>query len=407
MSMKRTMSRLRRLCAIIVGTVFFLAGVFKLFDPVGAGLVMEEYLRFLHLPFLTGVAEPLAFALALLEALVGAALISGIMRKLTAVLTFLLLGVFTLLTLFLAIFNPEMECGCFGEVIHLTNVQTFVKNLVLLALSFAAFIPFSNLGEGKRRKIVAFMVVAVSTAVMGFYHLHKIPPVDFTAFAPGCELMASLDGSEDTEEYTASFIYEKNGQEGAFTLDRLPDSTWTYVRTETILINRLDTSDETPSLSFHDSTGLSRDALAADGNVLVISVHTPEKVKGEDWTRIADAVDGASSVGFVPILLVASTHEAMDTLDVMIPAAREKLVGCTYTADRKTLLALNRSNGGATWFSDGQLVCKYDSKNLPEQDDLLSMTGDDPTSVMLDKSTKGHLRFEGFLLYALAILLIL
>ena len=40
--------RLRRLCAFIIGVVFVIAGIFKLLDPVGAGLVMEGYLRFLH-----------------------------------------------------------------------------------------------------------------------------------------------------------------------------------------------------------------------------------------------------------------------------------------------------------------------------------------------------------------------
>ena len=39
--------RLRRLCAFIIGVVFVIAGIFKLLDPVGAGLVMEGYLRFL------------------------------------------------------------------------------------------------------------------------------------------------------------------------------------------------------------------------------------------------------------------------------------------------------------------------------------------------------------------------
>ena len=38
-----TRYRLRRLCAFIIGLVFLLAGIFKLLDPAGAGLVVEEY----------------------------------------------------------------------------------------------------------------------------------------------------------------------------------------------------------------------------------------------------------------------------------------------------------------------------------------------------------------------------
>ena len=123
--------RLRRLCAFIIGLVFLLAGIFKLLDPVGASLVVEEYYRFLHLGFMLPTAKVVSVALALLEALLGAALISGVWRKTVTFVTTLLIILFTILTFFLAIFNPTMDCGCFGEVIHLSNLQTFLKNLIL------------------------------------------------------------------------------------------------------------------------------------------------------------------------------------------------------------------------------------------------------------------------------------
>ena len=141
--------RLRRLCAFIIGVVFVIAGIFKLLDPVGAGLVMEGYLRFLHITFLLPLAKAGAVALALLEAILGSAMICGVWRKPVAVITTAMIVFFTALTLLLAIFNPVSltDCGCFGEVIHLTNFQTFLKNLVLLALALTAFLPFRNFGK--------------------------------------------------------------------------------------------------------------------------------------------------------------------------------------------------------------------------------------------------------------------
>ena len=56
--------RIRRLCAFIIGLVFLLAGIFKLLDPVGAGLVVEEYYRFLHLGFLMPTAKAVGVLLA-------------------------------------------------------------------------------------------------------------------------------------------------------------------------------------------------------------------------------------------------------------------------------------------------------------------------------------------------------
>lgn len=392
---------------MVIGFVFLLAGIFKLLDPVGAGLVVEEYYRFLHLGFLMPTAKAAAVLLALAESLLGAALITGVWKKVVAILTGILIVFFTIITLLLAIFNPEMECGCFGEVIHLSNFQTLLKNIILLALAAIAFIPLGSIGESRKKKIIPFLIVAISLAGFTLYSLSSIPLVDYTAFTPGSELLSSKDGdSDDEDEYTATFIYEKNGQEGAFTLDRLPDSTWTFVRTETIKINGPHVEDNVPILSFKDAEGNYKDEIAASGNVLAISVYDTEKVSGESWTRISQALDAARTAGFTPLLLTESSIQKTESMDAIIPDIRESLSGFLYQADRKTLVSMNRSNGGATWFNDGQLIRKFTRKDLPSEEELLSMTGDDPTETMLRYSTRGRLRYQGFILYVLAMLLL-
>ena len=409
MNTKLTRYWVRRLCAFIIGVVFLLSGVFKLLDPVGAGLVVEEYYRFFHLGFLMPTAKVVAVALALLEALLGTALISGIWRKTVAIVSTALLGFFTILTLFLAIFNPAMDCGCFGEVIHLTNFQTFLKNIILLFIASVAFVPFKDFGDSRKRKYIAFYIVAASLLAFTFYSLKYIPLVDYTAFTPGSTLFSSKDAGEeeDRDDYMATFIYEKNGQEGAFTLDKLPDSTWTFVRTETIKVNRAERKDNVPVLSFADSTGSYMDDLAATGNALVMSVYAPEKLKGDAWTRISQVINGAEEAGFKPILLITGTPVTLDGLDVIVPDVKDILKQSTFFSDRKTLLSLNRSNGGATWFNDGELIQKFPAVKLPSDEQILKMTGYDPTESMLRSSSKGQVRFQGFLLYAFAILLLL
>lgn len=402
--------RLRRLCAFLVGLVYLLAGMFKLMDPVGSALVVEEYYKFLHLGFLMPTAKFVAEALALLEATVGAALISGIWRRAMAWITLILTGFFTLLTLILAIFNPEMDCGCFGEVIELTNTQTFVKNLVLMALSLMAFIPMGNLGENKKRKYVAFGLAMAEVIAFMIYSLINLPFVDHTDFAPGSELVSAKEmgvSSMEDHGYKSTFIYEKNGQEGAFDLDRLPDSTWTYVRTETVKINSFKVEDHSPRLSFSDSAGVYADEKAAEGNVMVLSVYNVKKLHGETWTQIAQTSAGAIEAGFAPLILTASTKEAMDSLETIVPEVREQLTPHLYYADRKDLMALNRSNGGATWINDGMIVKKYRSGKYPASEELLALTGENPLEEMLHESGQGRLKLNGALLYLIAILLII
>ena len=70
------MNGFRRICMVILGMVLLIAGLLKLMDPVGAGLVMDEYFNFFHLAFLKPASRIVASGLALLESLLGAALIA-------------------------------------------------------------------------------------------------------------------------------------------------------------------------------------------------------------------------------------------------------------------------------------------------------------------------------------------
>ena len=46
---KEISMKARRLCAVILGFVFFGAGVLKLMDPVGTALIINEYFNFFHI----------------------------------------------------------------------------------------------------------------------------------------------------------------------------------------------------------------------------------------------------------------------------------------------------------------------------------------------------------------------
>jgi len=407
--MKAFHHRTRRLAAFLIGVVFLVAGLFKLLDPVGAGLVMEDYFKFFHLGFMMPYAKIAAVAMALLEAFLGCALITGIRRKIIAIATIVLVVFFTILTLLLAIYNPPMDCGCFGEAIHLTNLQTFLKNLVLLALSAVAFLPFRDFGENKTAKDVAFILVGISIIAFTVYSWMKLPLVDFTPFYLGSELVAQREeGSIEPEEeaYDATFIYEKDGKEQSFTLEDLPDSTWTFVRTETV--QKTKAADESVAdLAFTNAAGDYMDDIAVVDDVLAVSVYKPVDLKSEKWTRILETLKGASSAGFTPLLLVASSPEAFDALEGIAPDVHAKLDSLAYYADFRTLVSLNRSNGGATWFSDGQLVRKFAFSDLPSSETLIEASADDPMEEMVRQNTRGRLSFQAFLLYVFAVLLLI
>ncbi|MDD7455986.1 MAG: hypothetical protein PUK70_07060 [Bacteroidales bacterium] len=406
--MKKFHYRLRRFCAFLIGATLVVAGVFKLMDPVGTGLIMEDYFKFFHIQFLDPAAKVLGTLLAVFETIVGSALMTGVWRRITAIVTSAMVAFFTILTLILAIFNPPMDCGCFGEVVHLTNLQTFFKNLVLLALAGIAFLPINEYGDAKKLKYIAFWLSAASMAGFAIYSWLTIPMVDYTAFKPGSELYASMDNpSEAYDDMETKVIYEKNGQEGAFPLDKLPDSTWTYVRTETVRINDVEKNEAFPKLSFTDAEGNYHDELATEGDVIICSAYKPEKLKREAWARMADVIETANGSGYVPIVLVSCSHEAFDSLSAMTSELRARLKKYAYLADFKMLTSVNRANGGYTIFNDGELIRKYSARWNPSSSELLDMTDTDPSEEMLHYSTNGRLHLQMFFLYLFIVLVLI
>lgn len=345
---------IRRIGAVIVGLVFFVAGMLKLMDPTGTSLIVSEYFKFMHMDFAVPAAKVVGVALALLETLTGCALIAGIARRIVAIVTFCLLGFFSLVTLALVIFNPVMDCGCFGEAVHLTHAQSLMKNLALLVLAAFAFIPLQDGFEARSMKKWTFAFVAACVVAFSVYSLRNLPLVDFTSFNYGSQL---LGDSPDEDR---------------------------------------DGLEDMPVLSFSDVFGEYCDELAVQGNVLALSVYEPERLSAESWMALSAAASDALACGIRPLLLVPFVDG--------VPVDMGEYM---YFADYKTLLTLNRSNGGATFISDGMIVDKWSSSSLPDGETLTSALCAEPVDRAASRISAGRLSAQVFLLASVAFLVLI
>lgn len=368
---------------------------------------MKEYFDFLHIDFLAPVAKGAAVTLALAETVIGAALITGVWRKPFAVAAMIFQGFFTILTLFLVIFKPEMDCGCFGEAVHLTHTETFVKNLVLCALLGAYYFPPKQLGHNIKQKYISFAIVCISSLVFMIYSLMYIPMVDFTEYRPAAALQSGHTFATQTEDiYESLFIYEKDGKEEMFSLENLPDSSWNFVRTETELKEGNQATDYL-NLSFYDSEGSYQDQLASEGKVLILSVYDTD-IKTPYWTKAAQFISSAEETGFRVLVLVAALPEQIDGILAELPLNDADIIrNHLYYSDYKTLITMNRSNGGLTYFCDGYLIQKWARRAMPDKAELTSLNEEDLTESIIAEDTKGSLGFQGFLLYVFAVMLLL
>ena len=342
-----------KIAAFILGSVFFLSGILKLMDPLGTSLIVSSYLSFLHLGFLQFSSGLLACIFPLVECILGSAMILGVFRKPTGIAVLALQVFFTLLTLLLVIFNPQMDCGCFGEAIHLTHTQSFIKNLILLALWALAFLPLRKETPAPRKsKYIGFALVGVSVLLFLLYSSLSLPLIDFTPLKSGVEL------------YSES---EFEGEE----------------------------------ISVMDSQGEYADSVLTEGKVLAISVYELSKLKPKTWQKISSLVSEASSLGYSPVLLLSSSVAQAQS------SVSDNLLGISYFCDKKTLMTLNRSNAGVSYISDGLITAKWSRHSLPDSQDLESIAAEDAADVILSRSQPASLKLQCFLLYVFAVMLLL
>ena len=365
---------LRGLCRVLFALTFILSGILKLLDPVGTGLIVHEYLSFMHLDFLDSGAIVLGIALATLEFLIGICVLSGLRLRIVAWVALILTAFFTILTFYLMRFNPISDCGCFGEAIHLTNTQTFIKNVVLLVLAILIFL-------GRKRAtrvapaplewvfIALFALVGLSVALRA---LATIPQVDFTAYSVGSSLDELVQ--ENQARFETTFIYTKDGHTEEFTLDNLPDDSWTYLDSKTVQLG--------------GSTRMAQVDFTLDpmeGPVLAVSVHHPDALRAENVERIKAFRTAALAAGIQPVVYgPTETYE---------------------TADWKSLLTLNRSNGGAVYFNDGTIVAKWANSELPKVD-LPAVLQEDPDVLILKHRIREQL-YVSILIAGVLVLLVL
>ncbi|MBR0222993.1 MAG: DoxX family protein [Bacteroidales bacterium] len=359
------------LCRVIFALTFLVSGVLKLIDPVGTGLIVKEYLDFMHLEALAPASVAFGMALSTLEMTVGICVLGGVRIRVVAWVALILTAGFTLLTLYLMLFNPISDCGCFGEAIHLTNTQTFLKNLVLLVLAILIF-----LGR-KRATMVATPVLEWTfTGVFALLSLSfairaaaTIPQVDFTAYSVG----TNLDdlASENQARYETTFLYTKDGHTEAFTLDNLPDESWTYLDSQTVQVGG---STKMAQVDFN--------LEQRQGPVMAVTVYNPDALSPVQRARIERFCQAVRKQGLEP--LVYGPTEAY------------------ATADHKSLMTLNRSNGGAVYFNDGTIVAKWANLELDDVDPG-SVLAEDPDVLVL----RGRIREQVYLSILIAGALVL
>ncbi|MBA2561618.1 MAG: DoxX family membrane protein, partial [Chitinophagaceae bacterium] len=233
---------------LIVGVLFIFSGLIKANDPLGLSYKMQEYFDvWRQIPSLNSMMMwldnyALAFSIIIitLEIVVGVAILLGWYKKFFSMLLLLLIIFFTFLTGY-AVFSGKIKtCGCFGDCIPLTAMHSFIKDIILFILILIIFIGARYITP-VMNGIFNFIVIITSALLVLFfqwYVLKYLPVIDCLPFKIGNNILElrKMPANAIADKLGFKFVYEKNGEKKEFDQNSLPDSTWTFVKREDIII---------------------------------------------------------------------------------------------------------------------------------------------------------------------------
>ena len=235
---------------IFTGLLFIFSGLVKAIDPKGLAFKMQEFFEaWSGSGFMPGLMKTfdqyaLAFSIIMitLEVIVGVALLIGWKKKITISVLLLLMIFFTFLTSYVLFTGKIRACGCFGDCIPLTPVQTFTKDIVLLLLAVFLLLNTKYISP-IAKPFFSFLYVLAATILVLFlqwYVLRNLPLADCLPYKKGNNIveLRKMPANAIPDKFDFLFIYKKDGVQKEYKADATPDSSWEFVDRKQTLIQK-------------------------------------------------------------------------------------------------------------------------------------------------------------------------
>lgn len=352
---------------LLFGATFLFSGFVKAVDPLGTAYKVTDYFEAFGVPTFDVLSIALAFLLITIEFCIGFAQFFNVKLKESSYVAALFMLVMTPLTLYLALENPVSDCGCFGDAIVLTNWETFYKNVVLCLLLLVVFItqrvnrPW--LSEwGSWLFLAIAMLFSLGICTYGYTHL---PFIDFRPYKVGNNITEGMQIPDDAplDEYKTTFVYAKDGVEKEFSLENYPaeDSTWTFVRQNSVLIKQGYVPPIHDFSIVTDQGDITDIVLETPGYTFLVVSHKLEKANLNAVPQVVQIISWAKNKGIPCYWLTSSYQEQVDDFkqkyNISIP------FGAT---DDITLKTIVRANPGLVLLNQGTVVAKWHCNQLPD-----------------------------------------
>src|SRR5664279_4736314 len=337
-TMKKTFLNTARL---LVGILFIFSGLIKANDPLGLSYKMQEFFEVWNMSFLDPYTLGFSIIIIVFEILAGVAVLLGWRMRLFAWLLLILILFFSFLTGYAVISGKIRECGCFGICIPLQAMQSFIKDLVLLALILILFIYRKDIRSGfsKTSNLLILGLTIILSFSVQWYVLRYLPLVDCLPFKKGANILEKMKPPVGAipDSTVIHFVYEKNNKTLEYTADNLPadlDSTYTFIKRYDKIIRKGNAEAEIKDFSLVSESGNDSTTQILDrpGFMLMLISRSFPKTNPH-WNKQFLLLYTLAHSKNIPVIVVtsnrqeATTYLSANELDKRIP-----LFGCDATA---------------------------------------------------------------------------
>ena len=363
----------RTICRILVGIVFIFSGFVKGIDPMGTVFRMNDYFIAFGIPWAGFFALPLTIFLCSLEFILGISLFFNLWIRRTSMILLPMMIFFTILTFFDATFNIVPDCGCFGDALKLTNIQTFIKNIVLMFFIVPIFMQrkkFTSAIPGWSQISILSVVglVFISVSVYSYKHL---PMIDFMAWKVGNQV--NKTNTAEVKFYV-TYMNKKTGEEKEYLTPNYPwndsiwMSEWVFKSQRIVDPNR----DQGAALRIEDERGIDNTSLIFENPDLqfLFIAYDLESANTEAFLHILPFYKKAANDGFSFICLTNTLGPELKKFKIENGTAFDY-----YLADDVVLKTMVRSNPGLIVLKGGVVLAKYHFNDFPPYGEVIKQFG--------------------------------
>ena len=350
------------LLRIIVGGTFIFSGFVKCVDPMGSVYKFHEYISALGLYNLAGSEVVLAFAIPVLELVLGVMIFTGCCRYGSLFVAMGFMGVMLPLTYFLAKTNAVPDCGCFGDAVTLTNWQTFWKNVVLTAAIL--YLLFHNKSVPSLYGPAIQWLVMLLTFILGLsiaYMSYSTQPLlDFRPFKVGSKIGSPLSPISENDFV---YIYEKDGVQHEFSLDSIPDEEdgWEFVDRKKITPDLSPAQKaELASFSIYDEgTDVTEEVIDTTSNQMLVLMPDFQRVNKAYAFVLNDLAKACGERDAQLCVITSALHNEIEQwIDLTSPEYP------IYGGDDSEIKMLARGNPAVVYVENGKIVWKRTLSSL-------------------------------------------